>query len=52
MDVVKTVRKGETLIAVKELAGSERTRALARMLGDDEQEESLALAEEFLRRLA
>jgi len=51
-EVRKSVRDERTRIGVVELNGAQRVRAVARMLGDAEQAESLALAEEFLRRLS
>jgi len=52
LDVVKTSGTRKTSIAVNELSGASRVRAVARMLGDAEHREGRALAEEFLRRFA
>ncbi len=52
LEAVKSVHKGTTDIKVVQLDDDQRIRALARMLGDPEHPESLALAEDFLRRMA
>jgi DNA repair protein RecN (Recombination protein N) len=52
LEAVKAVKSGATDIKVVILSGKERTRALARMLGDPERPESLALADSFLQRMA
>lgn len=52
LEAVKAVKSGATDIKVVILSGKERTRALARMLGDPEHSESLALANSFLQRMA
>lgn len=51
LEAVKAVKSGVTDIKVVILSGKERTRALARMLGDPERPESLALADSFLQRM-
>lgn len=52
LEAQKSARGGRTDIKVLQLSGEQRIRSLARMLGDPEHPESLALAEDFLRRLA
>lgn len=50
LDVVKRTVGGKTEVQVHRLAGDGRVRAIARMLGDADDERGRALAEEFLRR--
>jgi DNA repair protein RecN (Recombination protein N) len=50
LDVVKRTSGGRTEVQVMRLAGDGRVRAIARMLGDADDERGRALAEEFLRR--